>query len=324
MIKKSLYPGRPIVRISGIFFCVIILLLTACGNDKNKELIDNAPLISQAYTDHTGRQISLPQAPQRVVSIAPNITEMIFAIDGQDKLVARSQACDYPEETADFPTVTTYPELSLEELKATEGDLIVTTDEIFSPDKIERISQIGIPIYLQTYKKLSDVYRGIRDLGILLQKEKVANQIADSLENLEAQITTATEGEVKYGTLILVSAYPEIIVVGGKGFLNEIIQKSGGRNLFADKDQAYYTSSVEEILSRNPEYLILPSGNDQVYAELINQYPALFNTTADKNKQVHVVNPDYFYRPGPRMLEGLMALTHILHNQLNRENFVGE
>ncbi|MEM6348625.1 MAG: helical backbone metal receptor, partial [Bacteroidota bacterium] len=297
MIKKSLYPGRPIVRISGIFFCVIILLLTACGNDKNKELIDNAPLISQAYTDHTGRQISLPQAPQRVVSIAPNITEMIFAIDGQDKLVARSQACDYPEETADFPTVTTYPELSLEELKATEGDLIVTTDEIFSPDKIERISQIGIPIYLQTYKKLSDVYRGIRDLGILLQKEKVANQIADSLENLEAQITTATEGEVKYGTLILVSAYPEIIVVGGKGFLNEIIQKSGGRNLFADKDQAYYTSSVEEILSRNPEYLILPSGNDQVYAELINQYPALFNTTADKNKQVHVVNPDYFYRP---------------------------
>ncbi|MEL7534860.1 MAG: ABC transporter substrate-binding protein, partial [Bacteroidota bacterium] len=143
-------------------------------------------------------------------------------------------------------------------------------------------------------------------------------------ENLEARITAATEGEVKYGTLILVSAYPEIIVVGGKGFLNEIIQKSGGRNLFADKDEAYYTSSVEEILSRNPEYLILPSGSDQVYAELINQYPALYNTTADKNKQVHVVNPDYFYRPGPRMLEGLMALTHILHNQLNRENFVGE
>ncbi len=197
MIKKSLNPGKPIVRISGIFFCAVVLFLASCGNDKNKDLIDNAPLISQAYTDHTGRQISLPRAPQKLVSIAPNITEMIFAIDGQDKLVARSQACDYPEETADFPTVTTYPELSLEEVKATGGDLIITTDEIFSPDKVERISQIGIPIYLQTYKKLSDVYRGMRDLGILLQKEKVANQIADSLENLEAKITAASKSPIK-------------------------------------------------------------------------------------------------------------------------------
>lgn len=323
MIKPLNNLGFPFSRMSGIFVCGLLgLLLLACGNDKNQALIENAPLISQAYTDHTGRQISLPKAPQKVISIAPNITEMIFAINGQDKLVARSQACDYPEQTADYPTVTTYPELSLEELKATEGDLIITTDEIFSPDKVERISQIGIPIYLQTYKELADVYRGMRDLGSLLQTEKTANHIADSLESLEKRITDATAGEVKYGTLILVSAYPEIVVVGGSGFLNELIQKSGGRNLFADKDKAYYTSSVEEILSRNPEYLILPSGNDQVYAELINQHPALFNTTAEKNKQVFVVNPDYFYRPGPRMLEGLMSLTHILHNQLNRESFI--
>ncbi|MEL7534726.1 MAG: hypothetical protein AAFN10_25690, partial [Bacteroidota bacterium] len=144
MIKKSLYPGKPNSRISGIFFVALFaILFAACGNDKNQSLIENAPLISQAYTDHTGRKISLPQAPQKLVSIAPNITEMIFAIGGQDKLVARSQACDYPEEAQAFPTVTTYPELSLEELKATEGDLIVTTDEIFSPDKVERIHQIG-------------------------------------------------------------------------------------------------------------------------------------------------------------------------------------
>lgn len=305
------------------YLCLTVFILSACGQSKNQELIQNAPLISQSYTDDTGRQIALPQAPKRVVSIAPNITEMIFAIGGQEKLAARSQACDYPEETANYPSVTTYPELSLEEIKATEGDLIITTDEIFSPDKVDRINQLGIPIYLQRYQQLSDVYRGMRDLGKLLQQTEQANQLADSLQQLDAKITAATEGEVKYGTLILVSAYPEIVVVGGKGFLNEIIQKSGGKNLFADKDEAYYKSSVEEILSRNPEYLILPSGNDQVYAELINQYPALYNTSADKNKQVHVVNPDYFYRPGPRMLEGLMQLTHILHNQLSREYFLG-
>ncbi len=303
---------------------ISLLSLWACGTNKNRELVENAPLISQAYTDDTGRKIALPRAAQQVVSIAPNVTEMIFAIGGEGKLVARSQACDYPEATQDYPSVTTYPALSLEEIKATDADLILTTDEIFSPEQVERLSQLEIPIYLQSYRELADVYRGIRDLGTLLERTEAANHLADSLALLEKRISEATAGEVKYGTLMLVSGYPELIVVGGKGFLHELIEKAGGRNVFADKGEAYYSTTVEEILSRNPEFLILPSKDDQVYADLLAQHPALFNTQADRSKQVHVLNPDLLYRPGPRMLEGLLQLTHILHSPLNREQFISQ
>jgi iron complex transport system substrate-binding protein len=309
------------MRLTPLYFISLSLLL-ACGPAQKRELVENAPLISQSYTDDTGRKVALPQAPKRIVSLAPNVTEMIYALGGEDKLVARSQACDYPEAVNDIPRVTTYPAFSLEEIKGTGGDLILTTDEIFSPDKVEQLSRLDIPIYLQSYQSLSDVYRGIRDLGKLLDRQEAANAVADSLADLEKRIVAETEDEVKYRTLIIVSAYPEILVVGGSGFLHELIENAGGRNIFADKNQAYYSTTVEEILYRQPEYLILPSENDQVYAELLSQHPALYNTPADEQKQVHVVNPDWMYRPGPRMLEGLLQLTHILHTQLNRDMFV--
>ena len=145
-------------------FVAICILFASCQSEKRK-LVESAPLISASYTDDTGRELDLPYAPRRVVSIAPNITETIFAIGGEEKLIARSQACDYPPEAEDIPVVTTYPTLDKEELVATEADIVLTTNEIFSDEAVTQLEELGIPVFLQEYKEMKDIYRGIRNAG---------------------------------------------------------------------------------------------------------------------------------------------------------------
>ncbi|MEM7655363.1 MAG: helical backbone metal receptor [Bacteroidota bacterium] len=299
------------------------LLAIGCENSQRRKLVESAPLITQSYLDDQGRQIRLPGAPETVISLAPNLTEMIFSIGAGDRLVARSQACDFPPEVEYIPEVTTYPNLDLEQLQATGGELMVATDEIFTPEDIRQMERTNIPIYLQSYRSLTDVYRCMRDLGKLLGQESQANQVADSLAMLEQRVLDSTANQIKYRTLILISNDP-LKVVGGTGFLNELIEKAGGTNVFGPMDEPYPTVTVEAILKAEPEFLILPSKDDQIYADLLVQYPLLYNTPADVYKQVHVIDPDLLYRPGPRMLEGLLEMTHILHTQLNPQIFLNE
>ena len=308
------------IRQLGLLGFLLVLLL-ACGSQERRQLVKSAPLITQSYTDDTGRSLQLPDRPARVVSLAPSITEIIFAIGAEAKLAARSQACSYPPAVADYPEVTTYPQLDLEELRATEADLLLTTDEIFTPDDLAHLERTGLPVYVQRYGNLADVYRGIRQLGGLLDRAAAAEALADSLARLEARVTDSTRGQVHYRTMVLVSNDP-LKVVGGGSFINELIEKAGGLNIYAEREEAYPVTTVEEILQLQPEYLILPSKQTGIYADLLVQYPALYNTPADVAKQVFVVDPDLLYRPGPRTLSGLLELTHILHTSLTPDRFV--
>lgn len=297
----------------------IALFAIACGDNK-KDLIDNAPLIAADYTDDTGRKIHLSHRVETVVSIAPSITEMIFAVGGQKKLIARSQACDYPEAVDSFPKVMTYPNLDVEKLVSLKPDLVLTTDEIFTPDAIAALEAKGLRIYLQSYKTMGDVYRCMRDLGKILDCEKQANHVADSLQNIQQQVEKATKDLAKYQTMILVSDEP-LKVIGGTGYLNEMIEKAGGINIFKDSKEGYPVTTVEEILMRQPEYIIIPSDDPEVYTKLLMMYPPLHNTPADIQHHIFIVQSDVFYRPGPRSTEALLTVTNILHSALTPTSF---
>lgn len=303
-----------------IYSLSLFFLLSACSNDK-RQLIESAPLISKTYTDDTGRKITLPKPPQRIVSLAPNITEIIYAIGAQDKLVARSEACNYPYEVGEIEEISLRPSLDLETLKGLSPDLIFTTKNSFTPAQVQAISQENLTIYLQSYGSLADIYDRIRDLGHMLGHESQANHLADSLARLEQMIVDSTQNQVQYGTLMLVGSQP-LEVVGNVGLLGEILGKAGARNVFAEFDSAFVHPTESIALGKQPEFLIIPSENSQIYANLLTQYPSLYNTPADALKQVFVIDPEILFRPGPRILEGLMEITQILHNRLKREVFI--
>ncbi|MEM6802777.1 MAG: helical backbone metal receptor [Bacteroidota bacterium] len=303
-----------------IYTLLGLLLWTAC-EDNRKKMITSAPLISRQYTDDQGKEIKLKKPAQRIVSLAPNITEMIYAIGAEDKLVGRSEACNYPYEVGEIDEVSLNPVLDVNFLLDLKPDLVFTTKESFTPEQIDLLRREGLIIYVQSYRSLADIYDRIKDIGEILDKAPQAAHLADSLAALEQRIVDSTEVQVQYGSMMLIGNNP-LEMVGDKGILGEILSKAGAKNVYQGVDSSFVHPNEMEALQKQPEFLIIPSENDQFYANLLVQYPALYNTPADALKQVYVIDPELLFRPGPRILEGLMELTQILHNRLKPEVFL--
>lgn len=298
--------------------CLVFVM--ACGDDKAK-LVEDAPIITNEFKDDKGQIISLDAPPQRLISLAPSITELIFAMGGQKKLIARSSACNYPKEVEALPAITTYPNVDIEGLVAQKPDLVLVTDEIFSPDVLASLQNQGLKIYTQSYHNLAAIDRNIRVTGKLLGVEKQANHIADSLQTIEKKVWEETQKVVKYRTLILVGDEP-FVAVGGTGYLNELIIKAGGENIFANKKEPYTQTSLEEILKLYPEYILLPTDDPQMYSKLTMKYPMLWDTPAAAQKHVFQVPADLYFRPGIRTTQALLQTTNILHSQFTQDKFL--
>ena len=304
-----------------ILACFWGFLLPSCSDSERRAAIEQAPLISKVLTDGTGREIRLARSPRTFVSIAPNITEIFYALGAEDKLLARSEACNFPKAALELEAIPTYPQLDMEMLKSLDADLIISTDDVFGQEQLALFEAAEIPIFLQSYNSLADVFDGISEIGTLIGKRDIANHLSDSLRALTRHIVDSTQNQIKYGTLVLIGDEP-LEVIGGKGLLNELIEKAGGRNVFADKDTLFYQPTTAEILQMQPEFLLIPSANDQAYANLVAQYPDLYNTPAEVTKQVFILDPELLFRPGPRIVEGLLLMTRTLHGRLARERFV--
>ena len=302
-----------------LFICILtlpfVVLVTGCDSSPKKELVENAPFISQTYTDDLDRQVTLNETPKTVVSLAPGITETLYAIGAEDLLIARSDACNYPEWVEDKPGVPLYPLLDRDSALSFHPDLILASDETVSIEESLFFDGFNQPIYFQTYSSYSDIYRNIRTIGEIVGKEQEANHLADSLETIEQSIFEETKDEIKYNTVILISIDP-LAVAGGGSFMNEMIAKAGGNNPFSKKYEKYPVVTEEEMVKANVEFIILPTRNSggSMLSELTGRYPRLAALPAIQLGQVFDNLPkDLILRPGPRSVEGLAMLTRVLH-----------
>ena len=300
-------------------------LFTACSSSPKKELVENAPFISQTYTDDFDREITLPESPKSVVSLSPGITEMIYAIGAEELLAARSDACNYPEWVEEKPGVPISPLLDRDSVLTFQSDLVFASDETVSAEEALFFDQFGQPVYFQSFTSLADIYRNIRSLGDILDHQKEADHLADSLETIEKLIIAETEDEIKYNTVILISINP--LVVAGRGsYMHELIAKSGGHNPFENKYEKYPIVTEQEMLQANIEFMIIPSNNigygQNLLNELTGTYPRLAALPAVQLSQVFDNIPrEYIFRPGPRTVEGLAMLTRILHSSIDTQSF---
>jgi len=280
-------------------------------------MIEDAPLITRTYTDGLGREIKLDRTPEKIVSLAPSTTEMLFAIGAEGKMVARSVHCDYPVDALDLPGVVTYPELDLPAIAEFNPDLVLTTTEIADVKQADFFDRYDIPLYFQSFSGLSDINRNIRELGDMLDLQNNANALADSLNRIEKAIGEKTQGKIKYRTMVLIGLKP-IIVAGGGSFISEVIEKAGGTNAFGNLDEKYPVVNEEAILKMNPEVILIPSTNDQIYQEFADAHPVLhLNMQASQEGRVYLMDPDLILRAGPRTVEGMAYLARTLHSGLD-------
>jgi iron complex transport system substrate-binding protein len=292
-----------------ILLIFLLFILVACESER-KQAIEQAPLISIRIPDENGKEMIFPDPPKRIVSLAPSMTEMMFAIGESKRLIAVSQACDFPKEAQLLQQVTTFPELDRETLLSLQTDCILATSEIFSPAQVLWFRQQGIPVIFQSYPNLESIWSGIEQLGILSGSSDFSFQIGDSLRKETHRIKQ--EQKTQQSIVLLVNASP-LMIVGKGGYLNDLLETAGGQNPGSAFNRAYVEVDAEFLLKNNPDFILIPAKDELEALAFLQKYPQLSGLKAVQGKRLFRVDPSIYLRPGPRSIQALQEVYSILH-----------
>lgn len=251
----------------------------------------------------------------RVVSLSPNLTEMIALLGAEKMLVGRSSACDRPESVKSLPVVGTLGAPSLEALIAARPDLVVAESL-----RHEIPGSFGLRVELFPAATFEGYFRNLERLGALLgRKEKAAGEIARARRKLEAwrEADAGLPDRRRPKVLVAIGVAP-VITAGKPSFLTSMIELAGGRNVAAGEDRDYFNCSLEQIALWDPDVILAPGLPEKKLREL-EQSPAWSGLSAVKRGNVITdFDPDLLYRLGPRSLDGVEALRERLRECVKR------
>lgn len=254
---------------------------------------------------------SLPPASQRLVSLAPSLTETMCCLGLQNRLAAISSCDDYPPEILHLPRLDNlHPDW--EYLLALEPQAVLVEDTICNDALKKRLHSLGLPIVNVKTEYLSDLPRNLTYLGQQLGCSKNAEQVRRELEQ-ELLLFTKKSQTLRYHPRVFVDVYHSpLITAGSPSLMQELLELAGGNNIFADLSQSYPTVSAEELLQRDPDIVILTS----LSADEAQGHPLLAKLRAVQNKHILVIDPNLVHRPTPRSLQGV----HIMQDYFERWN----
>lgn len=280
--------------------CLLLTLLTL------------TPAATRQVVDETGRTVMVPGHPQRIISIAPNVTEILFALGLDQKVVGRSDYCDYPPEVRQKPSVGGLIDPNIEVIVSLHPDLVIGTPEINKIAIAAELARFHIPLYGVHTKSLDDVLRSLEDVGALTGDSERARTLVRSLRQRRDAVVKEVAGRHRPRVLYLVWYNP--ISVPGRGtFITDLISLAGGESISGDLRQDWAQMSLEEIVRRDPEIILLPSNNGNSPAvDQLKTWPGWSSTTAVRTAKIFTVN-DSSSRPGPRLFDALEQFANIFH-----------
>ena len=269
------------------------------------------PAVAQTVTDDIGRTVVLPHPAERIISLAPSITESLFAIGAGDRLVGVTDFCTYPPEALKIRRVGGMINPSIEQIVALTPDLIVLSMEGNQREDFERLVSLGTPVVVSNPRTLEGIYRSLTMLSTLTGTEVQAARLIRSLRDREAAVRKRADTS-RPGVLVIVSVQP-LMVVGAPTFLNELIETAGATNLAADAGGTYPTISRESVAARDPDILLFMSEIAQSAESVTSLYPEWRYLSAVRRGAVIRVDADLLSRPGPRALDALEYLVTLFH-----------
>ncbi len=299
---------------------LLALFLAACGPASIATEVPATEVSSTiVLTDGLGRQVTLDSPAQRVISLAPSNTEILFAIGAGDQVVGRDAYSDYPGEANVVPDIgDTYGELNTELIVSLEPDLIIAA-EINTQEQVKALEDLGLTVYyLSNPVTLEEMYINLEIVAHLTGHEADAATLIDALDDRVAAIDEKIAPISSRPTVFyeIDGTDPAKPYTAGKGtFITLLIERAGGSNIASDIE-GYPQLSLEQVVAADPSFIILGDSAFGVTAELVAARPGWENLSAVKNGQILPFDDNLLSRPGPRLVDGLEALVAILHPAL--------
>jgi len=273
-----------------------------------------APAQNQvSLVDDLGRTVTLASPAQRVVSLAPSVTESLFAIGAGGQVVGVTDYCSYPPEARMKPRVGGMINPSIEAIVDLKPDLIIVSMEGNMRADFLALTGRGIPVYASNPRTMEGIMRSLGQLGALTGRSAEADSTIRGMKARTERVRARTAG-IRKGTLLLVSLQP-LVVVGRNTFLNELLELAGADNLAARLHATYPVYSRETLLAEDPDVLLIMSDVIGDLSDLTILFPEWNRLSAFRRHHIRRVNADILSRPGPRAVEGLEALYEIFHER---------
>jgi iron complex transport system substrate-binding protein len=295
-----------------LFVILLITLLAACS--------PAAPAGGNlTFTDGLGREVSLHGPAQRIISMAPSNTEILFAIGAGDQVVGRDTLSDFPEEAKDVADIgSTFDALNTELIVSQEPDLVLAA-EINTPEQVKQLEDLGLTVYyLKNPTTLEEMYGNLELVAQLTGHREEAVTLIESLKERVAAVDEKIAPlSSRPGVFYELDATdPAKPYTAGKGtFITQLIDRAGGYNI-ASELEGYPQMSLEQVVAADPAFIILGDARYGVTPETIAQRAGWADLSAVKNEKVLPFNDDLVSRPGPRLVDALEELAKLMRPEL--------
>jgi iron complex transport system substrate-binding protein len=283
-------------------------------------LLQAVLLIAGSVTDQIGRTLVVPENPTRVIALAPSITEIIYDLGQEKRLVGVTQYSTYPSEAELLPRVGSYVRLDIEKIVALKPDLCLATKDGNPKHIVDKIVSLGIPVYVINPQNIQQIMDTITRLGSLLHAEQTAAALVSDMEKRIRQVQARVKNRPDRPRVFFQIDAEPLFSAGTNTFIHELIELAGGINTTAG-EVSYPRYSWEDIIVLQPEIVLISSMAGGLAPEyLLNSWKKWELLSAVKNDQIFVVDAELFDRPTPRLINGLEVIAAIIHPGLFEKN----
>jgi iron complex transport system substrate-binding protein len=290
----------------GIFPAVILLTISFL-------LLSVAEGQERLVTDEIGRKVKVPLAPRRIVSLAPNVTEILFSLGLDNEIAGVTDFCDYPEAALRKPRIGGYINPSLEKIILLKPDLILGIKEGSRKETIQGLSDLGFSVYLIDPRGVDGVMKTIRNIGDIVGRPGELAAIVKEMTGKKDRLVSLTESLPRPRVYFQVGG-GSMVTVGKETLADDLIRLAGGTSISGDESMSYPLYSIETILSKAPEIIIVSSMEGKKdCSNVLQKWQHFKSIPAIRRRAIHVVDSNLVDRPAPRIIEGLEALVRIIH-----------
>jgi iron complex transport system substrate-binding protein len=298
--------SQKFIRLYAVAFLITLLFLTGC----------TSPAPPGNITDDLGRNVQIESIPDRIVSLAPSNTEILFALGLGDKIVGVTDYCNYPDEAKEKPSIGGFSTPNIEAVVAREPDLILATER-HSKTVIPALENLGCTVVAISPTTLDEVIESIDFVGEITGTQKEASQLSGNLQKRIDTIKKKTSNiNQDEKPRVLYLTWHDPLMTAGTGTLaDDVITTAGGINI-ADDISGDNTISLETVIDRNPQIIVASVGmgsGEDLPLQYVETEARLKSSDALKNEQVYKINGDLIHRAGPRVVDALEIMARFFH-----------
>jgi len=316
---------RRMVMLS-IILVVILGLLVTCTPSATEE--PTAPYNGKAafpleIIDQAGRTVRVDKLPEKIISLAPSNTEILYALGLEDRVVGVTEYCDYPEAARQKPQIGGYSTVDVERVVAIQPDLILAAS-LHQDEVVPRLEGLNLTVLVLAPRTIGEVLDAISLVGAVAGKAEEATNLTAEMEGRIKAVTDKTAlPEEQRPRVLYVLWHDPLMTVGSEARIHELIERAGGINIAQDLTDEYPKISLEAVIMANPQVIIAGSGHgsgQDIPVQFALAEPRLSEVEARLNNRVYEIDSDLTSRPGPRIVDGLEKLAEFIHPELFKES----